>query len=242
MHNAIGAVDAHWAAHLNCAVEDLYSQRVIVTRHPRLVRYPEALLFRRGATCIIAAPDKLVASLSKAKAQLKAEEGFDKGLLESLFGSGIEQVVGPAWIGYADEAILLRAESCGVRLLNPDEESPLRDLAESCSPIEWEHSDIEFTRQPICCRFLNDQAVAAASYRICKHNLAHIGVISHPAYRGRGYGKAVVSGISEQGLSRGLVMQYRTLESNAASVAIARSLGFQLYAETIAVVLNDISI
>jgi len=37
-------------------------------------------------------------------------------------------------------------------------------------------------------------------------------------------------------------MQYRTLESNAASVAIARSLGFQLYAETIAVVLNDISI
>jgi hypothetical protein len=45
----------------------------------------------------------------------------------------------------------------------------------------------------------------------------------------------VVSGLTGEVLKRGLVPQYRTLEANKSSMAIARALGFELYATTVAV-------
>ena len=69
--------------------------------------------------------------------------------------------------------------------------------------------------------------------------VAHIGVITHPGHRGKGHGKAVVAEVSRDALANGLTLQYRTLAANAPSVAIARALGFQHYADTIAVRSRD---
>jgi predicted GNAT family acetyltransferase len=68
--------------------------------------------------------------------------------------------------------------------------------------------------------------------------LLHVGIATHPGHRGRGYGKAVVSAMTAHGLATGRVVQYRTLLANLPSVGIARALGFQRFALTLAVRLH----
>jgi predicted GNAT family acetyltransferase len=59
--------------------------------------------------------------------------------------------------------------------------------------------------------------------------------VTHPAFRGNGYGRAVVSAMTRAALDEGAIPHYQTLASNTASRAIARSLGFTEYAQTLAV-------
>ena len=65
--------------------------------------------------------------------------------------------------------------------------------------------------------------------------LLRLGVVTHPHYRGRGYGRAVVTAMTAHGLAMGGVLQYRTLQANLPSLAIARALGSQHVALTLAV-------
>ena len=65
--------------------------------------------------------------------------------------------------------------------------------------------------------------------------IAHISVVTHPAYRGRGYGRGVVAHLAATALQAGLIPQYRTLDSNTGSIRIAEALGFERYATSVAV-------
>jgi RimJ/RimL family protein N-acetyltransferase len=71
--------------------------------------------------------------------------------------------------------------------------------------------------------------------------LLHVGILTHPAYRGRGYGTAVVSAMTTYGLTAGALVQYRALAANVASVAIAQALGFGRFGQTLAVRLTPAS-
>jgi predicted GNAT family acetyltransferase len=66
-----------------------------------------------------------------------------------------------------------------------------------------------------------------------KYNLVWIGVETLPEYRHNGYAKAVVSGITEIVLSRGQTPVYDHAIWNIASEKTAKSLGYQLYCETL---------
>jgi predicted GNAT family acetyltransferase len=81
--------------------------------------------------------------------------------------------------------------------------------------------------------------VAVARYRPGWAETAHIGVVTHPAYRRRGYGRVVVSAATAEGLTAGFVVLYQTLLGNAPSVALATGLGYQRYATHLAVQLTS---
>ncbi len=81
---------------------------------------------------------------------------------------------------------------------------------------------------------VNGRIVAAAGYERWGSHLAHIGVVTHPACRGRGYGRLVVREAARHALSQQLVPQYRTLIANAAAMRIGESLQFIKYGESIA--------
>jgi predicted GNAT family acetyltransferase len=83
--------------------------------------------------------------------------------------------------------------------------------------------------------FADGVLAAAAGYEVWGETIAHIAVVTHPAFRGRGLGAAAVSRIAAEAVERGLLAQYRTLEANAPSLAIADRLGFQPYARSLAV-------
>jgi GNAT superfamily N-acetyltransferase len=77
--------------------------------------------------------------------------------------------------------------------------------------------------------------VAAGTLAPWREGFWHVGIVTHPGYRGRGYGRAVVSAISRYGFGRGCLLHYQTLLANAPSVAIARLLGYRQHARTLAI-------
>ena len=74
--------------------------------------------------------------------------------------------------------------------------------------------------------------MATSGYVVMGSVLAYIGVIAHPAHRGKGFAKMVVSSAVAEAFRHDLVAQLRTTQANESAVALAQSLGFQHYAST----------
>jgi RimJ/RimL family protein N-acetyltransferase len=203
--------------------------------HVGLEGYQGAFLFRARTVCIVSVPPAWVEPAQAALSGHTTEEVFAPQFLEGAFGDAVDCLLGPAWLGYADATDFAPAPTEAVRLLEPSDERAFRRLAEQCDATEWEHSGLEGDRPPVCGCFREGELVAAAGYTIWGEKLAHVGVVTHSSHRGHGYGKAVVSGITAHALRQGLIAQYRTLQSNAPSIAIGRALGFQEYGVTLAV-------
>jgi RimJ/RimL family protein N-acetyltransferase len=117
-----------------------------------------------------------------------------------------------------------------------DQDLPaLRQLAAAAGPTAWAHSGIDPARPPVFGCYAGRTLAAAGMLEPWGARLRHVGILTHPAYRGRGDGKAVVSAMTAHGLAAGVVVQYRTLAGNVASVAIAHALGFRRFGQTLAV-------
>lgn len=160
-------------------------------------------------------------------------------------GARIERFVGPSYQGYADAAAFRPAppgtaapQPFHVRVLDPlqpADVSALAALAAVCSPEEWRHSAIQPQHTPIVVAEHAGALLAAASAPDDGPGVASVGVITHPAWRGRGYGQAVVSALTANRLATGLVLHYQTLRFNVASVGVARALGYHDLATALAI-------
>ncbi|HEY0793108.1 MAG TPA: GNAT family N-acetyltransferase [Chthoniobacterales bacterium] len=78
-----------------------------------------------------------------------------------------------------------------------------------------------------------------ARYELWGHYVAHLSVVTHPGFRGCGQATAAVAALTSAVLSRHLVPQYRTLEANTASMAVAYRIGFVPHATSLAVRLGS---
>ena len=230
------AVVAFWAAQLGCSEAQLAQPTTSVVRNgPDLASYRGATVVFRPPACVLAVPADWYATVASRVGQRPPAEVFDITLLRQVFGAAVERVIGPAWLGYADASDVRPAPTLGSRLLTDEDLPELRRLAAACGPTAWEHSGIDPARPPLFGCFAGDRLAAAGMLARWGDRLLHIGVVTHPGYRGRGYGKAVVSAMSAYGLAAGGVLQYRSLQANLPSVGIAQALGFQRFALTLAV-------
>ena len=233
---SLDAVVAFWAAHLGCRDVQLSRPGTAVVRNgPGLAGFRGATAFLRPPACVLAVPEDWYGSVTSRLGHRPPAEVFDVALLGRMFGAAVGRVVGPAWLGYADASDHRPAPTRGTRLLGEQDQSQLRRLAAACGPTAWEHSGIDSGRPPVFGCFAGDTLAAAGMLEPWGDRLLQVGIVTDPAYRGRGYGKAVVSTMTAHGLALGGVVQYRTLEANLASVGIARSLGFQPFARTLAI-------
>jgi RimJ/RimL family protein N-acetyltransferase len=234
-------IDRYWSSDLGSRPDDLRNPRTVVVPQGT-PGYQGVLVFRRGPACIVSVPSVLVEYVTRLVAGRAPAEVFDRDFLASLFEGAVDRIIGPAYLGHADATDFRPADSRGARRLDAGDEPALRRLAASCAPIEWEHSAIHFERPPVFGCFAGEEMAAAGTLRNLDERLLFVGIITHPDYRGHGYGKAVVSAMTEYGIRSGGIMMYRTLSSNYASVGIARSLGYQEYATTLAVRLTALSL
>jgi GNAT superfamily N-acetyltransferase len=164
----------------------------------------------------------------------------DPHAIRTALGPRAGEAVGPAMLAYRDEIPSAPvAAGCDVRLLAGTESRDVAAVAEfrqQCPAIAWEHGGSTLEDEPACGAFVDGRLVALAGYERWGDRLAHIAIVTHPAYRGRGLGRAAVHAITVHLLERGgLVPQYRTLESNVASIRIAKAIGFVPYAASMAV-------
>jgi GNAT superfamily N-acetyltransferase len=147
--------------------------------------------------------------------------------------SGLERVIGPAFIGYADAATFQGCDDAGARLLEDSDAQAMRDLRAACADEEWEHGGAA-PRATAVGIFESGELAALASYQRWGDWIAHVSIVTHPQRRGRGLGRRAVSAITRLALRGGLVAQYRTLVENRPSLALAERLGFRRYALTLA--------
>jgi RimJ/RimL family protein N-acetyltransferase len=113
------------------------------------------------------------------------------------------------------------------RQLTDTDADAFADLAAQAPANDLDEAFVELDHWLVFGTFVGEQLVSAASmYPWRRTQLADLGVITLPAYRGQGLAKATVRAISAQALRQGYEPQYRCQLDNAPSIALANSAGF----------------
>lgn len=219
----------YWAEELGLPAEELFAEPFRVVPHgANLADYDGVFaLFREGAAVVSLPVDRMGALRKRLPA-----EPFSPALFAGAFQDPRFRVIGPAYIGYAES---VRAPFVNVRPLDAGDVSAAAVLQAACGETEWEHGGSEVGEVPCSGAFVGDGLVALAGYEIWGGSIAHISVVTHPAFRGQGHGRDVVAHLAGAAAAEGLILQYRTLDANTASIRIAESLGFARYATSVAV-------
>lgn len=121
-----------------------------------------------------------------------------------------------------------------VRALNDADRAAFDDFLARCSEGDRNEADIGLDQAAPFGVFDGSRIVAGAS-TYGWLGLVDVGVLTDPAYRGQGLGKAVVSAVAEHVCAQGGVLCYRHGLSNTASQGIAEGLCLSLYATVEAV-------
>ncbi|MGG0186863.1 GNAT family N-acetyltransferase [Bacillus rhizoplanae] len=213
-------------------------QLLIVEHSGELKRYKGAYLVRNEYWCVCSVPKAFLQMVQQRISMKPIDIVFERDFLQNLFGSYVDIIIGPTFLGYANKTDFYPVFTHQVSLIDEMQHDYLYELKEECSELEWERSDIELNRQPIMGCFVQNKLVAAGSWRD-KGGVLSIGILTHPQYRKQGFGKAIVSALTQYGLQCGGIMQYQTLESNTSSVSIASSLGYKRLLQSISVRLRN---
>jgi GNAT superfamily N-acetyltransferase len=231
-------IGTHWATRFGCPVELLAGPEITAVEHAALARWEGAYLFVHGDACILSVPDRFLPTVQHAINGQNLAAVFTPEFAAALFGDRVDRVIGPAWLGYADRTDFHQVDTSNIRPLTPNDRKTLRRFARDCGD-DWRDSGIDLDQSLVFGRFIDGTLVAAGTVEPVSDQILNVGIVTHSDHRNRGHGRAVVCALTQYGLDRGAVMQYRTLESNASSLRIARQIGYQQYGRTIAVRLKE---
>ena len=234
--SSLTIIDSFWRQHFGCTEgADLFTTPPQVLGHAGDLTGYEGVfaLYRATGGSIISVPPPRMAQV----AALLPEWETSLGSFADLFPVELRKaVVGPAFIGYTLSDPPCHGET---RLLSPEDGPRIGILQAACDTTGWDHGGTSLGECTAAAgSFKDGTLVALAGYKVWGGHLAHISIVTHPLHRGKGYGRQAVALLTGHALSQKLIPQYRTLESNAASVAIARALGFEHYGSSIAIRLH----
>lgn len=211
-----------WAERLGCPSEAFRAGKLTL-----LERADDAVFVVAAARGVVAAAPL---ALHPALARVADPEALVRWeALRALVPAGA-RTVGAAWIGYASSAA---GSSEGARALASADDAALAPLRASVTAEEWRHANLETVEPPLFARAEDGVVVSASGYQRLLDRVAHIGVVTSPAARGRGAGRRVVAAALGLALERGLLPQYQTLVANTPARRIADALGFAHFATTL---------
>jgi RimJ/RimL family protein N-acetyltransferase len=234
----LAALTRYWASFFGCPPGALDVPGARVLPHAELAAYQGIYTFLRGGAALVSVPPDEVDRWQALLDGLDAIKITDSDMIGRRVGDRAARLIGPAALAYADDATLRPLPVAGTRLLSAADELAHAALQAACAAEEWEHGGSELGLLPLAGRFVRGELVALAGYELWGEQIAHIAVVTHPAYRGRGYGSEAVSLLAETLVARGMIAQYRTLCANTPSIRLGATLGFVPYAETLAIRLH----
>ena len=115
-----------------------------------------------------------------------------------------------------------------LRQLTLDDAGALALLHQACPPEDVDEGYVEVDHEIAAGCFAGDRLVAAAS-GYTRAGFMDLGVLTEPAYRRLGLGKAVVSALCDWTLAKEMIPQYRCNVLNSASHGVAQGLNFRLH-------------
>jgi GNAT superfamily N-acetyltransferase len=222
--------DTYWAAHLGCRPRELFGRPFHLATHGvELAGYNGVqALFRNGCVCASIPPEREAEFVSLL---MHVRGGCSPDHFIAALQPVASLVLGPAFVGYAET---VPQPSRAARRLSAQDEDAVKALERACDPTEWEHGGSPLTH-PCSGVFVGEQLAALAGYEVWAGTIAHISIVTHPEFRGRGLGRSAVAHLAQRAICAGLLPQYRTLDSNTPSIRVGASLGFQRYATSVAV-------
>jgi len=225
-------VDEFWAAFFGLAGAVFLDAEPKVVPHAGLQGYQGAWLFRHHSSYIASVPPHWLEVVQSSMRCNSPSALTDKDFV-AIFGDAVDKTIGPAYQGYLEKENF-RSSASSARLLSPQDAGALRDLSAACDADEWEHSSIVIEQLPNFGSFADNKLVAASNYQMWSEGAAMPGFITHPHYRGQGYGKSVLSAATEHASNAGFLMLYQTLVANKPAICAAESLGYKPYATHLA--------
>jgi GNAT superfamily N-acetyltransferase len=227
-------VDSYWAQFFGCIPGALRTDTPKIVAHAGIGDHAGCYLMEFGGAPIVSLPIDELESNRAAIEQWHAGVIRLPARVEAIFGDLVAARVGPAYVGYTDRKHFRPVSPSATRGLTAQDEKAVNALREACEVEAWQHGGSKFQPTEMAGVFRGNELAALASYQIWGERIAHIAIVTHPAFRGQGFATAAVSGLTQTVLERTLVPQYRTLEGNAPSMAVARRLGFVHYATSLA--------
>jgi RimJ/RimL family protein N-acetyltransferase len=227
-HPQADVIDDYWARRFGCLLQDIQTPGIHILCSEEMDPARMAVLELQHATLIRAA--------SEHEGQLtewaKSQQGYAPRTAEaiSLALPNQEWKVSPSEkVLYLNPAEFRPFSKPEVRQLSAQNSFDLTAMHRGCSLAEQQAGEINIDHPAIFGAYVDNQLVAAASFIDQGQGIADVGVLVHRDFRRQGYGRAVVSGLSQWGLDHGRIVQYWRFCSNAGSARIADSLGFAEY-------------
>jgi GNAT superfamily N-acetyltransferase len=173
----------------------------------------------------VSAPAELVEVIGEVVVG-SAVDLTDPAAVVELLGpvAPVAGVRGPAVLAYADPGCFTPRPGPAVVTVAAGDAGVV-GLAAACG-ADGDESGITDKTSPLSVVRVGGQVAAACGYEVWRGELAQVGVLTHPRFRGRGLGAAVASATVAHALAAGLVVQWRARMTLTASRRIARSLGF----------------
>ncbi|HXX48670.1 MAG TPA: GNAT family N-acetyltransferase [Myxococcota bacterium] len=215
-------LEAFWAQRLGCA------EAAFAVAGPTLVPHPRGnslYAFATASSLVVMAPPPLHAAIARLAdpRALVTREGA-----QAL--APISRLVGPARIAYLHRTVSNAAEAIA---LASARDPRLQRLRAAVTAEEWRHANLDAAEGPLFAAEAGGEIAAAAGWERLLDAVAHIGVLAHPAQRGRGLARRAVQAAAAAAQAQGLLAQYQTLVSNVPALAIAAALAFEPFATTL---------
>lgn len=157
-------LDAFWATETACNPDAFQLNGIAVVERPATDGSEYVQLFRRGHRLQITCSASLLGGMCDAVQGHTLETVFDRGFLGRVLAGRIEQLVGPAYLGYLD-AIEPAPDDPGVRLLDGGDAGRLEEFRQGMAAQDWEYSGLA-PGQPIAGSFGSDRLLSAAGYEV----------------------------------------------------------------------------
>jgi RimJ/RimL family protein N-acetyltransferase len=227
-------VEALWAAHCGCAVEDFDREGTTVLPRSRLqgATVIHITYIRKRALAEIdpALKDELGSALRGAgeEAVLSSE------LLLRTWGRDRIADVDAGLIFHLRPGNLVRPEldaQFTLRRLTGEDQPALEALRARCTEYEIDDAYVEIEHELAWGCFHGPQLGAVGS-AYPRNGFMDYGVLTDPELRGQGLARHVVCALAEDTVDGGLIPQYRCNRVNSASRRVAEAAGFTLYYTT----------
>jgi len=224
------AVNNFWQAMFQDGDVVFRDDRLTVAANAKLAPDRRVMVLQRADGSIIAVltPD-LVEKLGLLPQQYLTESSLRKILRE-----GNIDLHGADYVFYFTEAnkqaLLIEPQRVSVRKLSSADEAVFTLFQSQASEQDLDDAYVELDHWAVFGSFENGRLVCAASmYPWSAEEIADLGVLTLPGFRGMGHARGVVRAISRFAYEQGYEPQYRCQTGNEASVSLAKSAGLSLF-------------
>lgn len=224
---------ATWAEGLGCDPRLLGEAGAhLVPGGAGLADFNGVYMARVGAAVLVYCPGWLRPRAGAVLASTPPAELFTTGTCARIADIDETLVLGPSWHGFTDAGHFLPAvPAAGHRL---DSDDPLlAGLRDACGEAEWAESGFADPDGVTYGIEERGRLVAAGNLTAFRGHPADVGLLTHPAARGRGLARQVAVRMIQDALPAAGVIRYRALVANSPSLAIAGALGFAGYGQNL---------